>query len=102
MAFSLGGNFVSFVLVLAFINACASAIDTLYRTLMQENVSNEERGRAMGSWVLSIGIGPVGHLGVGAMGQRFGAPTTLLINGSILLGVSVASGLGLGKVRRLP
>ena len=102
MAFSLGGNFVSFVLILAFINACASAIDTLYRTLMQENVSNEERGRAMGSWVLSIGIGPVGHLGVGAMGERFGAPLTLLINGSILLGVSVASGLGLGRVRRLP
>ena len=102
MAFSLGGNFFSFVLVLAFINACASAIDTLYRTLMQENVSNEERGRAMGSWVLSIGIGPVGHLGVGAMGERFGAPLTLLINGSILLGVSVASGLGLGRVRRLP
>ena len=102
MAFSLGGNFVSFVLILAFINACASAIDTLYRTLMQENVSNEERGRAMGSWVLSIGIGPVGHLGVGAMGERFGAPLTLLINGSILLGVSVASGLGLGRVRQLP
>ncbi|MXX53353.1 MAG: MFS transporter, partial [Dehalococcoidia bacterium] len=52
MAFSLGGNFLSFVLILEFINACASAIDTLYRTLMQENVSNEERGRAMGSWVL--------------------------------------------------
>ncbi len=102
MAFSLGGNFFSFVLVLAFINACASAIDTLYRTLMQENVSNEERGRAMGSWVLSIGIGPVGHLGVGAMGERFGAPLTLLINGSLLLGVSVASGLGLTRVRRLP
>ena len=102
MAFSLGGNFISFVLILAFINACASAIDTLYRTLMQENVSNEERGRAMGSWVLSIGIGPVGHLGVGAMGERFGAPLTLLINGSLLLGVSVASGLGLTKVRRLP
>ncbi len=102
MAFSLGGNFVSFVLILAFINACASAIDTLYRTLMQGNVSNEERGRAMGSWVLSIGIGPVGHLGVGAMGERFGAPMTLLINGSILLGVSIASGLGLERVRRLP
>lgn len=102
MAFSLGGNFFSFVLILAFINACASAVDTLYRTLMQENVSNEERGRAMGSWVVSIGIGPVGHLGVGAMGQTFGAPVTLLINGSILLGVGISSGLGLTTVRRLP
>ena len=102
MAFSLGGGFVSFVIILAFINACASGIDTLYRTLMQENVSNEQRGRAMGSWVLSIGVAPVGHLGVGAMAGAFGAPTTLLINGSILLGVSIATGLGLTRVRRLP
>ena len=69
---------------------------------MQKNVSNGERGRAMGSWMLSVGIGPEGQLGVGAMGKRFGAPLTLLINGSILLGVSIASGLGLGRERRLP
>ena len=102
MAFSLGGGFVSFVIILAFINACASGIDTLYRTLMQENVPNEQRGRAMGSWVLSIGVAPVGHLGVGAMAGAFGAPMTLLINGSILLTASLATGLTLTKVRRLP
>ena len=102
MAFSLGGGFLFFIVVLAFINACAFSIDSLYRTMMQENVPNEQRGRAMGAWILSIGVAPVGHLGVGAMAGAFGAPVTLLINGAILLGVSISTGLGLPKIRRLP
>lgn len=102
MAFSLGGGFIAFVIILAFINACASAVDTLYKTLMQENVENEQRGRAMGAWVLSIGVAPVGHLGVGALAGAFGASRALLINGSILLGVSALTALSLPRVRRLP
>ena len=102
MAFSLGGGFFAFVLILAFINACASVVDTLYKTLMQENVENEQRGRAMGAWVLSIGVAPVGHLGVGALASAFGAGRALLINGSVLLGISVLTALSLPRVRRLP
>ena len=102
MAFSLGGDFLSFVLILAAINACASAVDTLYKTLMQENVPNDQRGRAMGSWVLSIGVAPVGHIGVGALATRFGATGALLINGAILLMVSAATAFILPRIRRLP
>ena len=102
MAFSLGGGFVWFVAVLLLINACASAVDTLYKTLMQENVPNEQRGRAMGSWVLSIGVAPLGHVGVGALAGAVGAPGALLINGAVLLGVSISTGLGLRRIRRLP
>jgi len=102
MAFSLGGGFVAFVAILAFINACASVVDTLYKTLMQENVANEERGRAMGAWVLSIGVAPIGHLGVGALASAFGAGRALLINGSVLLGISALTALALPRIRRLP
>ena len=102
MAFSLGGGFVAFVAALAFINACAAAVDTLYKTLMQQVVPNEQRGRAMGAWVFSIGVAPVGHIGVGALADAFGAPRALLINGSILLGVSLTTALTLPKIRRLP
>ena len=102
MAFSLGGGFASFVVALAFINACAAAVDTLYKTLMQEVVPNEQRGRAMGAWVFSIGVAPVGHVGVGALAGAFGAPRALLINGSALLGISVATALALPRIRRLP
>ena len=101
MAFSLSGNFYAFLGVLLFVNACAMAVDTLYKTLMQESVADEERGRAMGSWVLSIGFAPVGHVGVGALAGAVGAPRALLINGAALVAISIASAIGMPRVRRL-
>ena len=101
MAFWLTRDVFTFVLALLFINACASGVDTLYKTLMQSNVPNEQRGRAMGAWVVSIGVAPVGHLSLGAIAGALGAPGALLINGSLLLGVSIATALGLPKIRRL-
>ena len=101
MAFSLSGNIYAFLGVLLFVNACAMAVDTLYKTLMQELVSDEERGRAMGSWVLSIGFAPVGHVGVGALAGIVGAPRALLINGAILSVVSVVTMLAMPNIRRL-
>ena len=47
--------------------------DTIYKTLMQDNVADEERGRAMGSWVLSIGVAPVGPPGSGGAGECAGS-----------------------------
>ena len=101
MTFSLGNSIFTFALILVVINACASVVDTLYKTLMQSNVTNEQRGRAMGSWVLSIGAAPVGHLGVGALAGALGAPGALLVNGGILAGISILAALGLPGVRRL-
>ena len=102
MAFSLTPNLYVFLAILAFVNASAHGVDTLYKTLMQENVPNEQRGRAMGSWVLSIGSAPIGHLGIGALGDIFGAPRALLINGSVLALASLVSGISLPRIRRLP
>ena len=101
MAFSLGDNLLFFLAVLAFINACASMSDTLYKTLMQASVNNDQRGRAMGSWVLSIGSAPIGHLGVGAMAAALGAPGALLVNGSVLLAASLSAAIGAPRIRRL-
>jgi len=101
MAFSLSGSIYSFLAVLLFVNACAMAVDTLYKTLMQQLVSDEERGRAMGSWVLSIGFAPVGHMGVGALAGVVGAPRALLINGAILSAVSLITMIGMPNIRRL-
>ena len=101
MAFSLSGNLYAFLAVLLFVNACAMAVDTLYKTLMQGLVSDEERGRAMGSWVLSIGFAPVGHIGVGALAGVVGAQRALLINGAILSVVSLITMIGMPNIRRL-
>ena len=101
MAFSLASNLFVFLAVLAVVNACAMSVDTLYKTLMQSNVRDEERGRAMGAWVLSVGLAPVGSLSVGGLASAFGAPVALLINGSVLAFFSVASAIGLPNIRRL-
>ena len=101
MAFSATGDIYSFLGVLLFVNACAMAADTLYKTMMQELVSDEERGRAMGSWVLSIGFAPVGHVGIGALAGAVGAPRALLINGAALATISLVAAIALPRIRRL-
>ena len=93
---------VFFAIVLLLVNACAMAVDTLYKTLMQENVPNKDRGRAMGAWVLSIGTAPIGHLGIGGIAGAFGAPIAFLFNGVVLTSAGVISSLSLVKIRRLP
>ncbi len=100
-AFSVTENIYSFMAALLFVNACAMAVDTLYKALMQDLVPDEERGRAMGSWVLSIGFAPVGHVGVGALAGAVGAPMALLINGATLAGINLATLLGLPRIRRM-
>ena len=92
MAFSVSAALVYFIIVLAAVNACAMAVDTLYKTLMQSNVPDEQRGRAMGSWVLSIGA---------ALATALGAQGALLVNGAVLAGISLVAAIGLPKIRRL-
>ena len=101
MAFSLSSNLIFFLGVLALTNVCIEAADTLYKTLMQDNVPDEQRGRAMGSWEFSVGIAPVGHLGVGGLASVFGASGALLVNGAALALVNLTSAISLPKIRRL-
>ena len=94
-------NLYVFLVVLAVVNACAHAVDTLYKTLMQSVVAEEQRGRAMGAWVLSIGTAPVGHLGLGGLASTLGAQGALLVNGTVLAIVSLCAAAGLKDTRRL-
>ena len=102
MAFSISAKLLYFMVILALVNIFLQAADTLYKTLMQDNVPDEQRGRAMGSWVFSIGVAPAGHLGVGGLASLLGAPGALLVNGAVLGFVSLAAAVGLPKIRRLP
>jgi MFS family permease len=79
------------VLVTLVIGACAGAFDLLQQTLIQFAVPHEQRGRALGLWVLGIGSAPIGHLEMGALVSALGAPSALLINGGLVL--AAAAGL---------
>lgn len=69
--------------VLVVIGFCAAAFDLLQQTLIQMAVPDEQRGRAVGLWVLSIGSAPVGHLEMGFVIAAIGVPAALLINGAL-------------------
>jgi len=96
------GGIAPFLVILALVNACAATADTLYKTLMQASVPNEQRGRAVGSWVFSIGTAPIGYLEVGAVAGALGAPEALLINGAALGLLNLALALLMPRVRKLP
>ena len=94
-------NLLSILAVLAAVNAIGSTLDVVLGTLMQNSVSNEQRGRAMGSYVLGMGVAPLGHLEVGWVAGLLGAPSAVLINGGVLVLVGLASAIGLPRIRRL-
>ena len=83
------------------INGCAMAVDVLIKTLMQLNVPNEHRGSAMGSWVFSIGTGPIGHVGIGSVASRFGSSIAFLVNGTILSSIGIFTMGFVPFIRRL-
>jgi hypothetical protein len=69
--------------VLLVIGFCAGAFDLLQQTLIQMSVPNEQRGRAVGLWVLSLGSAPIGHLQMGLLIAALGVPIALAINGAL-------------------
>ena len=101
MAFSLSSNLFFFMVILALVNLSIQSAEALWKTLMQNNVPDEQRGRAMGSWIFSIGLAPGGHLGIGGLASVLGAPGALLVNGSVLAFVSLSAAIGLPNIRRL-
>ena len=99
LIFQIGAAY--YVAMLALATACAMSVDALYMTLMQENVPDDQRGRAMGAWTLSIGVAPVGHLGIGALAGRIGAPAALFVSGAALAASTLCAAAALPKIRRL-
>ena len=83
------------------IGAVASASDILQQTLLQLNVPNEDRGRVMGYWVVSLGFGPIGHLELGALAvATASAPFAMGVNGSVMLAVFLALAIASRKLPR--
>ena len=89
------------VLFIAFINVMASATDILHHTLLQLSVPNEQRGRAMGSWIVGLGTSPAGLLEVGYLSDLVSPRLALFANGIGLAGLAVILGVLLPRLRRM-
>lgn len=88
VGFGLSGSLVVATLLLLVTGFCAAAFDVLQQTLIQLAVPAEQRGRAVGLWLLSIGSAPIGHLEMGALAAALGVSAALLINGALTIGAA--------------
>ena len=75
--------------------------DVFSQSLMQNIVPNEQRGRAMGAWVVGIGTAPLGSLQVGAAVAAFGVGIALTANGIALAAIAAIIALLYSRMRRL-
>ena len=89
--FSASGSYaVALVLILG-VGASAAAFDAMQWTLLQLNVPDDMRGRAVGAWVFAIGFGWIGHLGLGAVAENAGVQWALAVAGlSVILAAMIA------------
>jgi hypothetical protein len=92
---------VTAMVVAAVASGVASICDVQSQVLVQVAVPNEMRGRAMGTWALALGTGPLGHLQMGALISVFGVATALAINGCALIVSALAAAILVGRIRRL-
>ena len=86
--------------MVALVGGMASGLDAMEHTMLQLNVNENQRGRAMGIWQLSIGFGPIGHLAIGAIADSLSPPIALVINGSILIVISIILALSVSRLRK--
>jgi MFS family permease len=94
-------NFLMALALVTFVNAMAALTDVLHQSLLQLSVSNEQRGRAMGSWIVGIGTAPVGQLQIGYLSELTSARIALLVNGVGLAVLALIMGVVMPRLRRL-
>ena len=94
-------GFLMAVVMVAFINVMATATDVMHHTLLQLSVSNEERGRAMGSWIVGLGASPLGHVEIGYISDATSPRLALLINGIALASMALVMGVVIPRLRRI-
>lgn len=94
-------NFYLALAVLVLMNSMAVVSDILSQSMMQLMVPDALRGRAMGSWVLAVGTGPVGHLQIGAIASAIGTTFALTTNGAGLVVLSLIATVFSSRLRRL-
>ena len=89
------------MIAILLINGMGALSDILSQSLIQTTVPDGMRGRAMGSWVVAVGWGPIGHLQIGALASGFGVSIALFTHGFGLLVLAVAAITIVPKLRNM-
>jgi MFS family permease len=98
--FSASGSFAIALVLIVGVGASAAAFDAMQWTLLQLNVPDDMRGRAIGGWSFAIGFGWVGHLGLGAASELVGVQWALAGAGLIVVITGLLAFLAAPSLRR--
>jgi len=98
--FAAPGSYVFALIAIMGVGASGAAFDAMQWILLQLNVPDSMRGRAVGAWLFAIGFGWVGHLGLGVLGEYFGVQEALAIAGMGVFSVGVLALLVSPNLRR--
>lgn len=99
--FSAFGSYAVALVLIMGVGASAAAFDAMQWTLLQLNVPDEMRGRAVGAWVFAIGFGWIGHLGLGAVGELIGVDWALAAAGIVVISTGLGALIISPSLRRL-
>ena len=94
-------TFLLALVVVMVINGMGALSDILSQSLVQTVVPDALRGRAMGSWVLAVGMGPLGSLQIGALASWLTVGAALSIHGAGLLALGVGALFLFPRLRKL-
>jgi MFS family permease len=67
------------------VGVSAAGHDAMSQVLLQLNVEEDQRGRAMGIWQLSIGFGVIGSMTLGTLAEAYGASFAQSIFGGMMV-----------------
>ena len=88
LALGVSNLFALSVMVIAMVGMMAGIFDALQWGLLQANVPEAMRGRALGGWMLAIGFGWIGHMELGIVSDAIGVHWALAINGALIIVVA--------------
>lgn len=102
MAFSISRHLPLSLLTMLFVGLGTILQVASSNTVLQTIVDEDKRGRVMSLFTMSfLGMTPFGNLLGGALAERIGAPTTLIIDGIICIIASIFLAKQLPSLRRL-
>jgi MFS family permease len=89
------------LIFIGIVGISAAGHDAMSQILLQLNVDEEQRGRAMGIWQLSIGFGVVGSFTLGTLAEVYGAVFAQSIFGGIMVLIAVLMYVSIPRLKEL-
>ena len=100
-AFAISGIFLLSLALVACVGATAGMFDTIQMTLLQQNVPDDARGRAIGGWVFAINFAWIGQMALGYVAESFGVEWALAGAGGLVIATGLTAFLASPGLRQV-